>query len=451
MIAGAPTAPTSLRGPADENHEALTTSAAASVPGLRYLMVLPVPFFPLSDTRFAGESAFCQHLRLLKRRLAPGVTSFRVAGPVMPKDTYERNKNHLGEIHAAREGITFVPLHIDAGTAAFWMNFPALIRTIYQEVKNADVVHSGHSHNLARPVEFPAIMMGVSLGKKTIAVTDIDNRKQAWMSYKSGMWPRRSYWLASKVYDPLRNLQLRAVARHCGLVLFKGQKLCDDFGQRRSNVKNFLNAAFSAEHIVADDAFSAKLGVLADSARPLELCYFGRLVRYKGLDRTLQGLKSALDRDATAWRFHVIGAGEEDANLRALAAALGLGDRVVFHGPLRFGPELFAALRPMHVLLATPLSEDTPRSALDAMASGISILAFDTYYYADLARSSSAVATVPWLDTDALGAAIARLVADRSALLEMARRGLAFARENTQEIWLDRRIQWTFELLEPPV
>ncbi len=77
------------------------------------------------------------------------------------------------------------------------------------------------------------------------------------------------------------------------------------------------------------------------------------------------------------------------------------------------------------------------------MARGIPILAFDTYYYRDLSVSG-AVETVPWLSTDAFAAAIKRHCKDRR-LATMIERGIDFAKRNTQEIWLERRVKWTEE------
>jgi hypothetical protein len=37
------------------------------------------------------------------------------------------------------------------------------------------------------------------------------------------------------------------------------------------------------------------------------------------------------------------------------------------------------------------------------------------------------------------------LHADRRRLVELAERGLTFAAANTQDVWLARRAQWTFE------
>jgi glycosyltransferase involved in cell wall biosynthesis len=143
--------------------------------------------------------------------------------------------------------------------------------------------------------------------------------------------------------------------------------------------------------------------------------------------------------------LHIIGSGEEAEDLRALALRRGLADVVLFHAAVPFGPRLFEALYPMHLLLAAPLSEDTPRSALDAMAAGIPILAFSTGYYSDL-EESGAVDLVPWPSVERLAERIAHYAARKRDLVPLARAGIEFARGNTQETWLRSRVDWTLEL-----
>ena len=105
-----------------------------------------------------------------------------------------------------------------------------------------------------------------------------------------------------------------------------------------------------------------------------------------------------------------------------------------FHSAVPFGLEFFKTLQSMDVLLAAPLSEDTPRSALDAQASGQYVLAYDTYYYRDLQESGAAVEVVPWRNVEAMGRALVALFQDRDRLTKAIEHGVAFARQNTQEI-----------------
>jgi glycosyltransferase involved in cell wall biosynthesis len=212
-------------------------------------------------------------------------------------------------------------------------------------------------------------------------------------------------------------------------------------------VKYFLDAAFSAEHVISPEALARKTASLADPAQPLELVYFGRLTAYKGVDRCIEAVALAAKMCSAPLRLSIIGAGEEVDRLRSLGLRLGVADRVEFRGAFPFGPRLFDQLCPLHLLLAAPLSEDTPRSALDAMACGLPILAFATDYYTDL-EESGAVDLVPWLSVERMAERIAHYAADKQRLMPLALAGVEFARSNTQEAWLNSRAQWTLALFD---
>ncbi|MFN0241289.1 MAG: glycosyltransferase [Planctomycetota bacterium] len=415
---------------------------------IHYLIVVPVRFHRSSPSTVAVESAFAEHLRVLRDRLAPHFDELTIAGPTMPRAQYERDRGHLASIDEERERMRFAALHpAESGRAMFWLrHFASIAPRLWREVRRADVVHSGLSHNLFQPVEFLALAFAKISRKPTICVVDIDTRADARMNQATGRWSRKSVVLCRAVYDPLRTLQLAAAARWCSLVLLKGRRLCRDFGAGRPHVKYFLDAAFSGEHVIPQDALERKRHALSDPTAPLELVYFGRLTAYKGVDRCIEALAAARRRTSAPLRLHVIGTGEEEANLRALCRRLDVDDRVRFHAALPFGSALFAALYTHHLSLAAPLSEDTPRSALDAMASGIPILAFGTEYYTDL-HASGAVDVVPWPSVADMSERIAHYADDKRRLLPLVDAAIAFARANTQETWLDARVRWTLALL----
>jgi len=414
-----------------------------------YLLVVPVKFQRVSNSHVAVESAFCEHLRMLRKLLAPSFATVTVASPAMDPAQYERDRSHLGEIDESSEGIRWVELHHGRlGTATFWLkHFVPMCRRLWDLVSNSSLVHSGISHNLWRPIEFPALLIAKLQGRKTVCVVDMDLRDDAKMNFLTGRWSRKSMLLCKYLYDPLRSLQLRFAARRCSLVLLKGRELCRDFGAGRPAVKYFLDAAYSADQLISPEALEAKVRALEDPEAPLELVYFGRLTAYKGVDRCIRAVAYARAQTRAPMRLHIIGTGEEEAPLRELVAQLQLQEVVTFHGALPFGPRLFETLYSMHLLLAAPLSEDTPRSALDAFAAGIPILGFDTKYYRDL-RDSGAVEVVPWPSVEQLAQGIATSAADKRRLIPLAQSAVEFARANTQEKWLRSRIDWTLDACE---
>lgn len=413
-----------------------------------YLMVLPVSFYRIAEGRFASESAFAAHLRLLKSMLGDRVRALVVAGTELTPERYEILKTSWVEIDEDKEDILFHSLHLaDAGHVEFLKRLPRLMKELHREVARARVVHAGPSF-LYRPTSFASLVLGKSLKKVTISVTDIDNRESARMNYETGRWSRRQYLTTRIIHQTWDHLQHSLVARMCSLVLLKGKGLADDYGRSRPNVRNFLDSAYGTEHLIPGDVLNQKLERLADTKQPLRLTFYGRLVAYKGIDHMLCALGIARESAGFSATFDVYGDGPERENLETLTRNLEIEDIVRFHGGVPFGTEFFEKLRDLDVLLAAPLSQDTPRSALDAQAAGQYVLAYDTYYYRDLAASGAAVGVVPWRDERALAHGLVRLHEDRRELVDAIRRGATFARENTQEHWLDRRFSWTQAALD---
>jgi glycosyltransferase involved in cell wall biosynthesis len=407
-----------------------------------YLLITRVPAHRIAPGRFAMESAFAVHLRALRRKLGPIAEDLVMAAPGMSAAQYDEQKSHLVVIDEGVEGIRLNTLFpADIGRLSYFLQLPGVWRDLFRMVKEASVVHASNS-SLYRPFEFPGLLMGWALGAKTISVTDIDNRSSARMHLDAGRWSFKEYLVTRLLHDSYAHLQQVVGVRLFSLVLLKGRELVEDYGTGRSNVKNFLSPAFSKGQIIAPAALDAKLRALSDAGTPLVVTYFGRLVPYKGIDHMLRAFHAAQVGGAQNLRLRIIGGGPERNRLGALAEELRLGDRVAFEPPVSFD-DIFEHIYRCHLLLATPLSQDTPRNALDAMASGQAVLAYDTAYYRELAVAGAGIELVPWLDIAGMARTIVELSRDRQRLVSQIRRGVEFARANTQELWLDRRVSWT--------
>lgn len=404
-------------------------------------MVLGVAARPLPGGGFRIESAFAQHLRTFKHKLGDLAEHFVLMGPALGAQA--DNDATLATI-GDDEGFEFVPL-FPAGTGrlGFLKRMPSIWRTLHREVARAQIVHGGPSH-LYTLFEFPAVVMAHRQGKKTVYITDIDNRRSPEMLRRTGALSLRQYLFARWLWGASMNLQHRYAARHFSLVMFKGARMAADFGQGRSHVKNFFDVAFESHQLIDPPALEAK--AMQALQGPLKASFFGRLVAYKGVDHMLRAVKIARDSGA-AVEFEIIGDGPERPRLEALARDLGMDAYTRFVGAVSFGEALFARLQAAHVLLAAPLSEDTPRSAFDALASGIVLVAYDTYYYRELKEAGAPVTVVPWLDHAAMGRALCTLAADRAQLSASMVAARSFAAPNTQEAWLDRRIEWTRQMM----
>ncbi|HEB89885.1 MAG TPA: glycosyltransferase [Deltaproteobacteria bacterium] len=414
-----------------------------------YLIVVDARCHPVEPGVVATESAFAAHLRLLRTRLGPRFDRLVLAAPSMSRSEFEANRAHLGSLSEKDDGIVYLPLFSDDDRIIdYWFkDARRILPALWRAVRSASIVHSGLAYDLYRPSTFIAILFAILLRRRSIFFIDIDFRNKAKMHLHNGTWSYKSYFVCRYLFDPLRRLQVWIAARACSLCLLKSAQLVADYGRGRPNVRNFLDTAHSESHIIPPDAFERKMAFLRDPDVPLKIVFFGRFVRYKGLDQLLWAVHRAREKSGRPFEVLLIGSGDQRPAIEALRRDLGAEDWCDLREPISFGPALFDVLRECTLHVATPMLEDTPRAAFDAMAAGLPVVAFDIAYYRDL-RETGAVETVPWPDKEALANRLVALDQDRPRLERMARRAVVAATANTQEIWLDRRVAWTLELLD---
>lgn len=172
--------------------------------------------------------------------------------------------------------------------------------------------------------------------------------------------------------------------------------------------------------------------------RPASVCAVGRLVEKKGFDVLLQALALLRPRRPDL-RLDLVGAGPEEQRLRDLCSALGLDDRVVFHGPLPQARvrEVVAAAGVFAapcVVGADGNRDGLPTVLLEALALGTPCVATPVTGIPEAVRHEETGLLVPESDPVALAAAIERLLdrPDEAAALAEAGRRLVERHFDTQ-------------------
>jgi colanic acid/amylovoran biosynthesis glycosyltransferase len=169
----------------------------------------------------------------------------------------------------------------------------------------------------------------------------------------------------------------------------------------------------------------------ADGAwRLLQAC---RLIEKKGLDLSLRAF-AALHRDHPAARFVIAGEGPLQANLEALARELGIQDAVEFHGFLD-EPDLRAEMNRAHLFLHPSRTgsdgnqEGVPNSMLEAMATGLPVIATHHGGIPEAVTDGVSGILVPENEGPALTAALRRLVNDSDLSWRLGAAGRAAVME----------------------
>jgi glycosyltransferase involved in cell wall biosynthesis len=144
----------------------------------------------------------------------------------------------------------------------------------------------------------------------------------------------------------------------------------------------------------------------------------------KNLGRLIRAFAAAYAN--IACRLMIVGDGTERGALEALAASLNVTDRVTFTGHRDDIPALYAGF---DVFALTSDTEQMPLSVMEAMASGLPVVATDV---GDI-RGMIAAENVPFLatlDDEAVSGALAGLLRDRDLRRRIGAANLATARQD---------------------
>lgn len=185
--------------------------------------------------------------------------------------------------------------------------------------------------------------------------------------------------------------------------------------------------------------------------RPQVVVGVGRLVPKKGFDQLIDAV-ALLVREGRRLRLDLVGAGSEEAPLRAQVAALGLADTVRFLGPLP--QEATRGVVRGAAVLAAPCvvgddgnRDGLPTVLLEGLALGTPVVATPVTGIPEAVRHEQTGLLVPERDVPALATALGRLLDDADLRCRLAHAGRLHveehfdARANTE--LLRRRIEAT--------
>lgn len=197
-----------------------------------------------------------------------------------------------------------------------------------------------------------------------------------------------------------------------------------------------------------DDALAARLGLAGATV----VGFVGSFYAYEGLDVLLRALPAVL-RERPDVRVLLVGGGPAEATLTALAAELGVRERVVFAGRVphaevaRHYGLIDVLAYPRHSMRLTELV--TPLKPLEAMAQGIVLVASDVGGHRELIRDGQTGVLFRAGEPAALAASLVRLLAERERwpqLREAGRRFVAAERTWRESV---RRYHGVYASLTP--
>lgn len=152
----------------------------------------------------------------------------------------------------------------------------------------------------------------------------------------------------------------------------------------------------------------------------------GRIVHQKGLDlamRALGGLKEL------KWEWRIAGDGPQMPLLQSLAKELGIGDRVHFLG-WQSREELMKCYGQSNIFLFPSRHEGMPNALLEAMASGLPVVASCIAGSEELVVDGETGYLVPSEDIESLQTALKKLLSDPALREQMGRASRQYVEAN---------------------
>jgi len=204
-------------------------------------------------------------------------------------------------------------------------------------------------------------------------------------------------------------------------LLFAGIKKADRFVAISEEIRReLLSYGFGEEKIVripngVDLArFHPGRSPIKDEFAGRSIVLFvGRLDEQKGVKFLLRAWRKVKEKDAANCVLLLIGQGPLEAELKALASSLNLGESVRFLGRVENVEDY---LKAAEVFVLPSLAEGMPNVLLEAMATGVAIVASSIGGVTDLVKDGESAKLVPPRDEEKLATAILKLLEDKACL-----------------------------------
>jgi glycosyltransferase involved in cell wall biosynthesis len=148
---------------------------------------------------------------------------------------------------------------------------------------------------------------------------------------------------------------------------------------------------------------------------PARLFSVGRIVHQKGLDLGLHALAQLKDLN---WEWRIAGDGPQMASLKSLAQELGIGERVVFLG-WQSRDELTQWYHHSNLFLFPSRHEGMPNAVLEAMSSGLPVVATRIAGSEELVLDGKTGLLVDAEDVDSLRDGLRRLIVEEKMRMQM--------------------------------
>ena len=327
----------------------------------------------------------------------------------MPRSSYRHVIVALTEVtefrrRVLRDDVEFIALHKPPGHGV-WL-YPALFR-LFRALKPAIV----HSRNLAAlETVIPAWLAGVPMRVHGEHGRDVDDLHGNSRRYQ---WMRR-------LYRPFVN-------HYCALSTELGDYLVDKVNVPRGRITQIYNGVDSERFQRSDEGRLTIEGCPFSRPEHWLVGTVGRMQSVKNQVSLARAFVRALELEPmlrTRLRLVMVGDGPLRAESQAILANAGMSELAWLPGERH---DVANIMRGLDCFVLPSLAEGVSNTILEAMASGLPVVATNVGGNAELVSHGLTGELVPAANSEALAPSLLRLVGDPAAALAMGRAGRASA------------------------
>ena len=387
-------------------------------------------------TRHYTDISWQRDLILTRDWLARPYGGLTLIAPSLPLRASDEKGMALVPI-GVDDGIRVVPSFDARGRARqFWLRDRHVWNAdVSAALADARIFHTA-ACDVFRPFTFMAHSAAVRAGVPTVFVgPDMDPHVTL---------PRT---LRGRLQCAIFDRWTQRALQRASLGLLKEGLVLDRYSRFGRNVKAVCHSMHGERDVIAGDRLDKRLQAL-DSGRALRAVYAGRFVRRKGLHDAVTAVANA-SKDGASIELHLYGGGPEEPALRTQATALGIQDRVVFHGVVEYSPAFIRTLGEYDVFLFLPTEEDTPRALFDTMAAGLPLVGTRIPFLQTRVAKDRHGVLVDIGDTQAAADQLGGLHRNLELLRVLSQNARAGGLRHSVDQWYRLRAEWTQEICAP--
>ena len=310
---------------------------------------------------------------------------------------------------------------------------PASQDALAERIRNAAIVSGFLS-----PFELDTVTLCERLGVPMVFVSEYSVNTEIQIIRSETRNPvlrlRRQLWTRGAEKTRLK------ILGHAAGLQCSGTPTYEAYRDHIANTLLFFDNRVPQEALITDTGLARKTRQMT-ARKPLRLIFGGRMVAMKGV-MDLVPLADALRQRNIPFHFDIYGDGPLLDDVASQIEEQALSDHVSMRGVVDFQTGWVPTLKSEADLFICCHPQGDPSSTYsEVMACGVPIAGYDNEALAGVIATSQAGWSTPMHDVSALADTVARLHADRTALVEAAHKARSFAAEHAFEATMQRRTQ----------